>query len=61
MCGRWERAAFSRVLEGTVRRSGSKVHVNAQLVDARTDEDIWADEYDRNLIDVFAIQSEIAQ
>ena len=51
----------SHVLEGTVRRSGGKVHINAQLVDTRTDEDIWADEYDRDLVDVFAIQSEIAQ
>src|SRR5947207_15821355 len=39
----------SHVLEGTVRRFGGKVHVNAQLVDARTDADIWAEEYDRDL------------
>jgi serine/threonine protein kinase/tetratricopeptide (TPR) repeat protein len=51
----------SHVLEGTVRRSGSKVHVNAQLVDARTDVGIWAEEYDRNLNDVFAIEMEVAQ
>ncbi|MGB8474249.1 MAG: protein kinase [Candidatus Acidiferrum sp.] len=51
----------SHVLEGTVRRSGSKLHVNAQLVDARTDQDIWADEYDRDLSDVFAIETEVAQ
>ncbi len=51
----------SNVLEGTVRRSGSKVHVNAQLVDTRTDQDIWADEYDRDLNDVFAIETEVAQ
>ena len=51
----------SHVLEGTVRRSGGKLHVNAQLVDARTDENIWADEYDRNLNDVFAVESEVAQ
>src|SRR5205823_10272321 len=36
----------SHVLEGTVRRFGGKVHINAQLVDARTDADIWAEEYD---------------
>ncbi len=51
----------SHVLEGTVRRSGGKLHVNAQLVDTRTDEDIWADEYDRDLHDVFAIETEVAQ
>ena len=51
----------SHVLEGTVRRFGGKVHVNAQLVDTRTDEDIWADEYDRDVNDVFAIETEVAQ
>jgi TolB-like protein/Flp pilus assembly protein TadD len=51
----------SHVLEGTVRRSGGKLHVNAQLVDTRTDAGIWAEEYDRNLNDVFAIETEVAQ
>jgi serine/threonine protein kinase/tetratricopeptide (TPR) repeat protein len=51
----------SHVLEGTVRRSGGKVHVNAQLVDARTEEDVWAEEYDRDLNDVFVIETEVAQ
>ncbi len=51
----------SHVLEGTVRRSGGKLHVNAQLVDTRTDADIWADEYDRDLHDVFAIETEVAR
>src|SRR5262249_22255652 len=51
----------SHVLEGTVRRSGGKLHVNAQLVDTRTDVGIWADEYDRDLNDVFAIETEVAQ
>ena len=51
----------SHVLEGTVRRIGQKVHVNAQLVDTRTDAGIWADEYDRDLNDVFAIETEVAQ
>ncbi len=51
----------SHVLEGTVRRSGGKVHVNAQLVDTRTDAGIWAEEYDRDLNDVFAIEAEVAQ
>jgi serine/threonine-protein kinase len=51
----------SHVLEGTVRRIGEKVHVNAELVDTRTDAGIWAEEYDRNLNDVFAIETEVAQ
>jgi serine/threonine-protein kinase len=51
----------SHVLEGTVRRFGGKVHINAQLVDARTDAGIWAEEYDRDLNDVFAIETEVAQ
>jgi serine/threonine protein kinase/tetratricopeptide (TPR) repeat protein len=51
----------SHVLEGTVRRSGGKVHINAQLVDARSDVGVWAEEYDRELNDVFAIETEVAQ
>jgi TolB-like protein/tRNA A-37 threonylcarbamoyl transferase component Bud32/Tfp pilus assembly protein PilF len=51
----------SHILEGTVRRSGGKLHVNAQLVDTRTDAGIWAEEYDRDLNDVFAIETEVAQ
>jgi TolB-like protein/Flp pilus assembly protein TadD/predicted Ser/Thr protein kinase len=51
----------SHVLEGTVRRFGGKVHINAQLVDARTDAGIWAEEYDRDVNDVFAIETEVAQ
>src|SRR5437762_1768373 len=51
----------SHILEGTVRRSGGKVHINAQLVDAHTDAGIWAEEYDRDSNDVFAIETEVAQ
>src|SRR6266498_4160461 len=51
----------SHVLEGTVRRFGGRVHINAQLVDARSDVGIWAEEYDRDLNDVFAIETEVAQ
>ena len=51
----------SHILEGTVRRSGEKLHINAQLVDTRTDANIWAEEYDRDLKDVFAIETEVAQ
>ena len=56
-----ETLRVSHVLEGTVRRSGGKVHVNAQLVDTRTDAGVWAEEYDRDLNDVFAIETEVAQ
>jgi TolB-like protein/Tfp pilus assembly protein PilF len=51
----------SNILEGSVRRSGNKVRVNVQLIDANTDEHIWASDYDRDVTDVFAIQSDLAQ
>jgi serine/threonine protein kinase/tetratricopeptide (TPR) repeat protein len=51
----------SHILEGTVRRSGGKLHINAQLVDTRTDAGIWAEQYDRDLNEVFAIETEVAQ
>jgi TolB-like protein/class 3 adenylate cyclase/Tfp pilus assembly protein PilF len=49
------------VLEGTVRRAGDRVRITVQLIDARTDEHLWAEQYDRELTDVFAIQTEIAE
>ena len=49
------------MLEGSVQRSANRVRVSAQLIDARNDAHIWAEKYDRDLADVFAIQSEIAQ
>ena len=51
----------SHVLEGSVRREAGRIHLNAQLIDTRTDTHVWAEEYDRDLTDLFAIQSEIAQ
>jgi len=51
----------SHVLEGSVRGDGARIHLNAQLIDTRTDTHVWAEEYDRDLHDMFAIQSEIAQ
>src|SRR5262252_4279418 len=51
----------SHVLEGSVRRDSARIHLNAQLIDTRTDTHVWAEEYDRDLSDMFAIQSEIAQ
>jgi adenylate cyclase len=49
------------VLEGSVRRAGSRVRITAQLIDAETGHHLWADRYDRELADVFAVQDEIAQ
>jgi TolB-like protein/class 3 adenylate cyclase/Flp pilus assembly protein TadD len=51
----------AHVLEGSVQRAVNRVRVNAQLIDARTDAHLWAQTYDRDLADVFAIQSEIAK
>ena len=56
-----EELGVAHVLEGSVQRASGKVRVNAQLIDARTDAHLWAQTYDRDLADVFAIQSEIAQ
>lgn len=49
------------VLEGSVRREAGRIHLNAKLIDTRTDTQVWATEYNRDLTDLFAIQSEIAQ
>ncbi len=48
------------ILEGSVRRAGNRVRVNVQLIDATTDKHIWANDYDRDLTDVFAIQTDLA-
>ena len=50
----------SNILEGSVRRSGNKVRVNVQLIDANTDEHVWANDYDGDVTDVFALQSDLA-
>src|SRR5947199_248486 len=49
------------ILEGSVRRVGDRVRVNVQLINADTDEHLWAEDYDRDLTDVFAIQTDLAQ
>jgi serine/threonine-protein kinase len=51
----------AHVLEGSVQRSANRVRVSAQLIDARNDTHVWAEKYDRDLADVFAIQTEIAR
>src|SRR5437660_4042914 len=56
-----QQLGVAHVVEGSVQRAANKVRVNAQLVDARNDAHLWAQTYDRDLADVFAIQSEIAK
>jgi tetratricopeptide (TPR) repeat protein len=51
----------ANVLEGSVQISGDRVRINAQLIDTQTDSQTWAEQYDRKLEDIFALQSELAQ
>jgi TolB-like protein len=51
----------SAILEGSVRREGNRVRVNVQLINAENDQHLWAEDYDRDLTDVFAIQTDLAQ
>src|SRR6185436_17232868 len=51
----------SHLLKGSVRKTGARLHINAQLIDARTDSHVWAEEYDRDLKGMFTVQSQIAQ
>jgi tetratricopeptide (TPR) repeat protein len=56
-----QQLGVGHVLEGSVQRAAGKIRINAQLIDARNDAHLWAQTYDRDLADVFAIQSEIAK
>ncbi len=56
-----QQLGVAHLVEGSVQRAANKVRVNAQLIDARNDAHLWAQTYDRDLADVFAIQSEIAK
>jgi TolB-like protein/Tfp pilus assembly protein PilF len=56
-----QQLGVANVVEGSVQRAGNRVRVNVRLVDARTDRHLWGQTYDRDLADVFAIQSEIAK
>ena len=51
----------THVLEGSIRKSGGRVRINAQLIDGEAGDHIWADRYDRDLTDIFAIQDEISK
>ncbi|WP_022975681.1 hypothetical protein [Nevskia ramosa] len=53
--------AVAHILEGSVQKSANRIRVNVQLIDAATDNHLWAETYDRELDDVFAVQSEVAQ
>jgi len=52
---------ISAILEGSVRKAGNKIRIAIQLVDPETEEQLWSEKYDRDLEDIFAVQSEIAQ
>src|SRR5260221_3681660 len=56
-----ESLGVANVVEGTVRRDGNRVRITIRLVNARTDKALWSESYDRDLTDIFAIQSEVAQ
>jgi TolB-like protein len=55
------RLAVRHILEGSVRKSGNTVRITAQLIDASTDAHLWSDTYDREVLDTFAVQGEIAE
>ncbi|HEY6661970.1 MAG TPA: TIR domain-containing protein, partial [Sphingomicrobium sp.] len=61
VCEVARRLGVQHVLEGSVRKAGNRVRISAQLVDGRTGGHVWADRYDRDLTDIFAIQDEISK
>ena len=62
MCRRWARSLGVRhVLEGSVRKSGNRVRITAQLIDATTGGHLWAERFDRDLTDIFAVQDDVTQ
>ena len=56
-----QQLGVANVLEGSVQKAADKVRVNVQLIDARADSHLWAKTYDRDMKDVFAVESEVAQ
>ncbi|HJR52438.1 MAG TPA: tetratricopeptide repeat protein [Gemmatimonadota bacterium] len=56
-----EELGVTTILEGSVRHAGQRVRITAQLIDAASDEHVWADRYDRDLEDIFQIQSDVAE
>jgi adenylate cyclase len=61
VCDVAKKLAVSHVLEGSVRKAGGRVRINAQLIDGKTGGHVWADRFDRDLTDIFAIQDEISK
>src|SRR5437660_100347 len=55
-----QQLGVSNVVEGSVRRSGNRIRVSVQLIDAQTDNHLWAEHYDRDVADVFAVQGDLA-
>ena len=61
VCDIARKLRVSHVLEGSVRKAGARVRINAQLIDGSTGDHLWAERYDRDLTDIFAIQDEISK
>lgn len=61
VCGVARELGVSHVLEGSVRKAGGRVRISAQLIDGTTGSHVWAERYDRELTDIFAIQDEISK
>src|SRR3954452_19857488 len=61
VCDVAHKLGVSHVLEGSVRKAGGRVRINAQLIDGATGDHVWAERYDRELEDIFAIQDEISK
>jgi adenylate cyclase len=61
VCEVARKLGVSHVLEGSVRKSGNRVRISAQLIDGRTGSHVWADRFDRDLTDIFTIQDEISK
>jgi adenylate cyclase len=61
VCDCARKLSVSHVLEGSVRKSGNRVRITAQLIDGKTGDHVWAERYDRDLTDIFAIQDEITK
>ncbi len=61
VCEIAKKLGVSHVLEGSVRKAGGRVRITAQLIDGKTGDHVWAERYDRDLTDIFAIQDEISE
>lgn len=55
-----KKLGVKHILEGSVRKSGKKIRITAQLIDAESDKHLWSDTYDRDMTDIFSVQDEIS-